>query len=77
MNRRYYNPFWVGFTVVLSGIFVILAFPLFVRKMGMPLAFFATVFCLMIIWLRYFFVAWMVTRGKKDGDEEKAENGYV
>ena len=77
MDRRYYNPFWVGFTVVLSGIFVVLAFPLFVRKMGIPLAMMATVFCLMIIWLRYLFVAWIFTRGEKDRDEDGAENGYV
>jgi hypothetical protein len=65
MSDRYYNPFWVGFTVVLSGIFVVLAFPIFARKMGIPLAFLATGFCLAIIWMRYIFVAWLVTRGKK------------
>jgi hypothetical protein len=77
MDRRYYSPFWVGFTVVLSGIFMVMAFPLFARKMGMLLGFFVTVFCLAIIWLRYLFIAWIFTRGEKGGKDKNAENGYI
>lgn len=74
--KRYYDPFWVGFTIVLSVVFAVLAFPIFMRKMGLAFAFFATVFCLFIIWLRYVVIAWMVTRGKKDGEEDTEER-YV
>jgi len=77
MIRRYYNPFWMGFTIVLSVIFVVMAFPIFMRRMGPFLAFFITVFCLTLIWLRYIFIAWIFTRGKRDDEEESAENGYV
>ena len=70
----------MGFTIVLSVIFVVTAFPLFMRRMGPFLAFFATVFCLTLIWLRYIFIAWIFTRGEKGDEEENAENaenGYV
>jgi len=39
----------LGFTIVLSVVFVALAFPLFRRRMGAPLALFVIVFCLTLI----------------------------
>ena len=77
MMSRYCHPFWMGFTIVLSVVFVALAFPLFVRRMGAVPALFATVFCLALIWLRYIFIGWMFTRRKRGDEDTHAENGYV
>ncbi len=65
MMRRYYNPFWMGFTIVLSVILAVIAFPIFMRRYGPFLGFFFTVIGLALIWLRYIFIAWLFTRGER------------
>ena len=67
----------MGFTIVLSVILAVMAFPVFMRRYGPFLGILFTVIGLALIWLRYIFIAWMVTHEKKDNEDKSSENGYV
>jgi hypothetical protein len=67
---------WLIVTVVLCVIFASLAFPMFVRARGIPMAVVFTLVGFAVIWSAYFARAWVFSRpgfwnGKRGGGASK------
>lgn len=67
MASRLYNRFWVGATIVLTAIFVVLFFPIAHAKYGAPTSILLTAVGAVVIWMSYLVRAYVFTRGESDG----------
>jgi len=57
-----YSKPWVIVTAVLCVVFSVLAFPIFVRAKGLPVAIAYTLIGIAVIWFAYFVRAWVFSR---------------
>lgn len=57
-----YSRAWVIVTVVLCVVFAVLAFPIFIRAKGLPVAIAYTLIGFAVIWFAYFVRAWVFSR---------------
>ena len=63
---RYYNRFWVIFTVVLCAVFAVLFFPVINNEYGLTKAALLTLAGIAVIWIVYFVRANVFTSMEKD-----------
>ncbi len=66
--KHYFNKLWVIITVILNVVFVILFFPLSLKRVGTIKAIVFTLIGLLIIWIVYFVRAYIFSKyfGEKD-----------
>ena len=73
---RLYNTFWVGVTLVLSVIFVVMFVPVVQGKYGFPKSVLLTLVCLLVIWVSYLVRAHVFSRGNTERpDKYKSDPG--
>jgi hypothetical protein len=66
---RLYSRFWVGVTLVLSAVFVVLFFPIVQDRYGFAASVLLTAVGLLVIWASYLVRAHIFTRGEKNGSD--------
>ena len=69
---RLYSPFWVGFTLLLSVVFVVLFYPMVHEKYGLSTAVLLTVVCLVVIWVNYLVRAHIFSQWSKDKSDKRS-----
>jgi len=75
MSRGLYSPLWVGVTIVLTIVFVVLAAPLFVAKPGFIGGGLATLAGVLVIWASYLVRAYIFSHPRFSGsgnDKDRA-----
>jgi hypothetical protein len=76
MTGRLYSRFWVGVTLALSIIFVVMFFPIVQAKYGFPKSVLLTLVCLLVIWASYLVRAYVFSGGKRERpDKGRTDRG--
>jgi hypothetical protein len=67
--RKYYNKFWIAFTLLLSVVFVALFVPATTEKIGFLKAISFAFIALLVIWGVYFIRAFVFSKFDRDNKE--------
>jgi hypothetical protein len=60
--KRYYNRFWIGFTFILSVVFILLFFPMALERYNLSVSILLTTAGVLVIWMVYLVRAIIFTR---------------